>query len=121
MKIEQLENCPNCGGILNETGRCQFCGSKVYDFLAISFGDPRSPSYAKTYIRIKVENRIGILPVYPQAASLKATPRFCRFDTEEGVNLRRLNTVTGELTVEFTILDLDSVIWYKEEQPDGIK
>lgn len=35
--IERLTNCPNCGGTLNEAGRCEFCGSKVYDFLTIDF------------------------------------------------------------------------------------
>lgn len=29
--MEKLENCPNCGGILDDLGRCEFCGSKVYD------------------------------------------------------------------------------------------
>lgn len=30
--MEKYNNCPNCGGTLDDTGRCQYCGSKVYDF-----------------------------------------------------------------------------------------
>lgn len=60
--INKLKNCPNCGGILNETGRCEFCGSKVYDFLNISFENNRSIS-DKTYIRIKSSGKIFIMPV----------------------------------------------------------
>lgn len=60
--IEKLHNCPNCGGTLNEAGRCSFCGSKVYDFLSINFNDLYHPS-AKTYIRIKSNGKIVLAPV----------------------------------------------------------
>ena len=29
--MEKLNNCPSCGGTLDDNGRCPFCGSKVYD------------------------------------------------------------------------------------------
>lgn len=60
--IERLTNCPNCCGRLNEAGRCEFCGSKVYDFLTIDFNDRNMPS-AKTYIRIKSNGKIVLAPV----------------------------------------------------------
>lgn len=60
--IEKLTNCPNCGGYLNDSGRCEFCGSKVYDFLTIDFNDRNMPS-AKTYIRLKVGGKIVIAPI----------------------------------------------------------
>ena len=28
---DTLANCPHCGGTLGDDGRCQYCGSKVYD------------------------------------------------------------------------------------------
>ena len=28
----QLENCPYCGGIVMDDGRCGYCGSKIYNF-----------------------------------------------------------------------------------------
>ena len=60
--IEKLKNCPNCGGTLNEAGRCSFCGSKVYDFLSINFDHVYRPS-AKTYIRIKSDDKIILVPI----------------------------------------------------------
>ena len=68
--IEQLKNCPQCGGILNEAGRCEFCGSKVYDFLNIDFDNPGYPS-AKTYIRIKNNRKIYIAPIIVNNVSIK--------------------------------------------------
>lgn len=29
--MQRLKNCPNCGGILDDEGRCMYCKSKVYD------------------------------------------------------------------------------------------
>lgn len=60
--IEKLKNCPNCGGTLNEAGRCSFCGSKVYDFLSINF-DHTYRSSAKTYIRIRSNGKVILAPV----------------------------------------------------------
>lgn len=54
--IEKLKECPNCAGILNEAGRCRFCGSKVYDFLAIDFAgksEKEAGMPAKSFIRIR--------------------------------------------------------------------
>lgn len=56
--IEKLTNCPNCGGYLNDSGRCEFCGSKVYDFVNVDFDDN-----TRTYIRVKRGNRIAVMPV----------------------------------------------------------
>ena len=58
--IEELKNCPNCGGILNETGRCEFCGSKIYDFCDIDLSREKK---GVNYIRIKVSDRIILAPV----------------------------------------------------------
>ena len=49
--MEQIHNCPNCGGTLQDDGRCRFCGSKVYDLTDISLDEPK-------YIRMKIHNSI---------------------------------------------------------------
>ena len=67
--IESLTNCPNCGGALNESGRCRFCGSKVYDFLTIDFNSREMPS-AKTYVRLKYGDKIYIAPVMINTMSM---------------------------------------------------
>ena len=71
--IERLTNCPSCGGTLNEAGRCEFCGSKVFDFLTISFDRRQMPS-AKTYIRLKVRDQIVIAPVVINTARIDIRP-----------------------------------------------
>ena len=74
--IEKLTNCPQCAGILNEAGRCEFCGSKVYDFLNIDFSANRYRPSAKTYIRIKDSRGIILAPVIVDCATIetKYTP-----------------------------------------------
>lgn len=74
--IEKLKNCPNCAGILDEAGRCKYCGSKVYDFLTLDFdGMGASTSNAKTYIRVRSNGKIMLLPVlYFGGASITFSP-----------------------------------------------
>ena len=61
--IERLKNCPNCAGILNEAGRCRYCGSKVYDFLSLDFSSDREYPTAQSYIRIKTDKKIILAPI----------------------------------------------------------
>lgn len=30
--VQELHNCPNCGGSVDEEGLCRYCGSRVYRF-----------------------------------------------------------------------------------------
>jgi len=76
--IEALKNCPNCGGTLNEAGRCSFCGSKVYDFLTIDFNKRECPS-ARTYVRMRVKDSNGkfkiiIAPIIVDAVEMNSNP-----------------------------------------------
>lgn len=66
--MERLKNCPNCAGILDDFGKCQFCGSKVYDFCDI---DVRSRgSRGKSYIRISTDSQIILAPVRTNEVSI---------------------------------------------------
>ena len=56
--IERLHNCPNCGGALQDNGRCRFCGSKVYDFVNFDLDN-----HARTYIRIRYNGKVILCPV----------------------------------------------------------
>ena len=74
--IEKLKNCPNCAGILDEVGRCKYCGSKVYDFLTLNFNG--GMGNAKSYIRIRSGKMIQLIPItYAIGASFKVEPVFC--------------------------------------------
>lgn len=50
---ERLHNCPNCGGTLQDDGKCRFCGSVVYDFVGIDL-DKHKP----VFIRMRHNGRI---------------------------------------------------------------
>lgn len=63
--IERLKNCPNCAGYLDDSGRCNFCGSKIYDFCDI---DVMSPE--KNYLRIKTNKGIVTAPVMADTVNL---------------------------------------------------
>lgn len=63
--MEKYNNCPNCGGTLDDTGRCQYCGSKVYDFCNVEIGRKR------TYLRIKCGDKILTAQVVTPSLSIK--------------------------------------------------
>lgn len=68
--MDKLHNCPNCGGYLNDTGRCEFCGSKVYDLCDVNLAlDPKEPQQ-KTYLRIKTDQGIWTVPVYADSLQI---------------------------------------------------
>ena len=76
--LEQLNNCPNCGGTLNEFGRCNFCGSKVYDFTNIEFDGPNGYRNIKpTYIKIRSGSHMIIAPVVPTHAEIECSEVTC--------------------------------------------
>ena len=64
--IDKLTNCPNCGGTLQDNGACRFCGSRVYDFVCVDMED-----YKPTYLRIKRDGKILIMPVKFNSVSTK--------------------------------------------------
>ena len=69
--IERLDNCPNCGGILDEFGSCQFCGSKVYDMCNI---DVSNNTRGINYLRIKTDNQIILAPVITNTVNITVKP-----------------------------------------------
>lgn len=110
--IEQLKNCPNCGGILDDAGRCGFCGSKVYDFLSIDFTGIGLPN-AKTYIRIKTQNGIILAPVYCPECRMTVEPQYSYIDSDCGRSFQRNGGINT--TIEATFRVCGDMIEIKEE------
>lgn len=75
--IEKLKNCPNCAGILNDAGRCEFCGSKVYDFCDIDLAFDVKQTNSPTYIRMKTKDGIWTVPVYAQCCDISYKSETC--------------------------------------------
>ena len=96
--IERLHNCPNCGGTLQDDGACRFCGSRVYDFVSIDL-----ENYKPTYLRIRREGKIIIMPVRFDTVSTKwyANDPVLYFDNNPYIAMG-YTMPTGELS--FTVV-----------------
>lgn len=101
--IERLKNCPNCAGTLNEAGACKFCGSKIYDFLTIDFSDRKYPS-ARTYIRLKVQDKIVLAPIMIDNVTMTMEPLYSDLHCENGSYLKRMHPRTS-LDIHCMVID----------------
>ena len=93
-----LKNCPNCGGTLQDDGRCRFCGSKVYDFVNINFDNP-----APTYIRFQQGNQIITCPVIIHTVDITIEPSPYLDVAVLGVPERLCTTHTSG-TIDFDVI-----------------
>lgn len=59
---DELKNCPSCGGTLDDTGRCPYCNSKVYDLTDINI-DVNSRDKIK--LKLKNGEKAMIIDCYP--------------------------------------------------------
>lgn len=122
--IEQLKNCPNCGGILNDAGTCVYCGSKVYDMMAIDFTGENKRGGAKSYIRLKINTdkgpKIVIAPISVNTVSLTSTPTYCdvyvplhdRFEAQQ-------ISCDTRLTIECRVIDNEYVMLDAEKEANN--
>lgn len=65
--MTELKNCPNCGGVLDDTGRCRYCKSKVYDLTDINI-DLNSRDIL--LMKLKVGGQEVIAKCYPTNVSV---------------------------------------------------
>lgn len=89
--MEKLENCPNCGGFLDDLGRCEFCGSKVYDLCDIDVTN--RVNRGVSYIRIKTDNQIILAPVRTNAVNIT-----CGRDSLPTLNIEFV--IFGDITTQ---------------------
>lgn len=96
---ERLHNCPNCGGTLQDDGKCRFCGSVVYDFLGVDM-DKRTP----TYIRMKHNGRIVHFKVVFDTIEIKMSSESptLYFDDKPTKIMKSIDTFEG--SVDFTVV-----------------
>ena len=98
--IRPLKNCPNCGGILEDTGRCHYCGSKIYDFLSVDF-DGDKP----TYIRIRTSNgKIATMPIIIHECSVISRPTYSDFDTDMEMNMMLMREIDTTISMDARVV-----------------
>lgn len=66
MKI--LKNCPNCGGVLDNEGRCMYCKSKIYDLTGIKI-DPNT--HDAVLLKFEVNNKEIVYCARPMTVSIE--------------------------------------------------
>lgn len=86
--MKRVPNCPNCGAILDDYGRCKFCGSIIYDFCDID----ASSSRQKTYIKIKADNKVIIAPIITRHVDMEFS-----FDAFPTMNIEFV--ITGDTII----------------------
>ena len=108
--METLKNCPNCGGLLEDSGRCRYCGSKIYDFLSVDF-DGNKP----TYVRIRTrDGKIATMPIIIHECSLTSSPIYADFKTDEGVTLRMASDNDTTMSMEARVVG--EIIYEESEE-----
>jgi len=71
--MERLKNCPNCGGILDDEGRCMYCKSKVYDLTGMRINmDNRDI----VLFKIQINGHEVIMKGYPINVTLNCEPEY---------------------------------------------
>ena len=79
MTKEELKNCPNCGGVLDDSGRCMYCNSKVYDLTDININfDTRDILRMK----LKFNGQDMIMNCYPTNAEFELHPDYISYATD---------------------------------------
>lgn len=96
--IEQLHNCPNCGAILDDTGRCNFCGSKVYDLFDVDVSNDRGIKY----IRIKTNAGMIVAPIVFNTVSMEHRERGLIYTAEDGTPFIPAPDIT--ISTEFRVV-----------------
>ena len=86
-----LNNCPHCGGVLDDDGRCVYCKSKVYDLTDINID---MDSRDIILMKVKYMGQDIEIKCYP--SSIKVNIESCYdalyCDNEKYVMNRRPNT-----------------------------
>ncbi len=97
--MEELKNCPNCGGVLDDTGRCMYCNSKVYDLTGINI-DLDTRDILK--MKLKFNGQDVIIHCYPTSAQFEYHQNYESYTGYEGVmhTARRNPDVTVRLELQ---------------------
>ncbi len=98
----ELKNCPNCGGILDDEGRCMYCKSKIYDLTGMKINmDNRDI----VLFKIQVNGNEVIMKGYPTNVTLNCEPEYQDVYGFGNFHFARFQTGTNmTCNMEFQIL-----------------
>ena len=103
--MEQLKNCPNCGGVLDDEGRCMYCQSKVYDLTGINI-DFNTKDVV--LLKMKWQDQIVYVKAHPINASMEIHPIYDDI-YDCGTHLARVhNRTDATCNIEFNVIEMES-------------
>ena len=97
--MERMSNCPNCGSIIDESGRCQHCGSKLYDLFDVDV----THGAGHKFIRIKTDRGIVVAPVVYKTVSITNQIDACCYDTYDGRYLHPIRPIL-EMSIDLSVI-----------------
>lgn len=106
--IDRLENCPNCGAVLDDTGRCNFCGSKVYDLFDIDV----SGNHEVKYLRVKTSEGLMIAPIVCNTVNMEMSRGY--IPSYDG--LYRNSKLFPDITIGMEFRVVGDVIYERSEK-----
>ena len=69
----ELKNCPNCGGSLDDNGRCKYCDSKIYNLTDINIDFDTKDILV---MKIKLNGQETLVNCYPTSVCMEIDPEF---------------------------------------------
>ena len=93
----ELKNCPNCGGVLDDTGRCMYCKSKVYDLTDVNID---LDTMDILVFKLKHDGQEIIFNAYPRNFEIEYQPSY---NDIEFMNGRHIRTITSEPNMDLHI------------------
>ena len=96
--MQRLKNCPNCGGILDDEGRCLYCQSKVYDLTGVRIDmDTRDT----VLLKIKYGGYDVIMKAYPINLEANISTEYSDVSNYLGATVRIAGPSHMTLNMEF--------------------
>ena len=99
--MTQLKNCPNCGGILDDEGRCMYCKSKVYDLTGVNID---FNTRDVVLLKIKWQDQIVYLKAHPINAKVEMHSVY-----DDVSHLTRVyNRTDATCNIEFNVIEMEN-------------
>lgn len=102
----ELKNCPNCGGMLDDEGRCMYCKSKVYDLTGVNI-DFNTRDIV--LLKIKWQDQMVYLKAHPINAEMEIHPIYDDISSLCGTRIARgWNSHSTTCNIEFDVIEMES-------------
>ena len=106
--MEELKNCPNCGGILDDNGRCMYCKSKVYDLRDVKIDLDSNDILA---FKIKKNGADIYFYAYPRDITMNVNRDYSDITDYSGNLMRFCSGVNAQLDMSFELVHKNDILY----------